>query len=84
MVPLRNNRCLRQLVNAVENLYYKWKKQFREGSEMVVPYSKPSFHRSGLIQIRDDAEVISHQQLLALDREVKRLLKRRPRHPLFW
>ncbi len=49
---------------------------------MVVAYSKPSFNRSGylrktagLIQIRDDAEAISHQQLLVLDREVKRLLK---------
>jgi hypothetical protein len=30
---------------------------------------------AGLIQIRDDAEAISRQQLLVLDREVKRLLK---------
>ncbi|RUR20588.1 hypothetical protein ELY21_00435 [Legionella sp. km535] len=71
------------LVMAIYELYKEWSKRFDNNAEKCATFTKPYFvengflrRTSGLIQIKEYAEVENDQALLALYRKSKELLKK--------
>lgn len=70
------------LIQAVNALYKEWATRFMETPEIPAPFEKPYFigkgilrKTAGILQIRHFAEARNDEKLLALDQQVKELLK---------
>ena len=70
------------LIEAVNALYKEWASRFVHTPEISAPYEKPYFigrgilrKTAGILQIRHFAEAMGDETLLALDQNVKDLLR---------